>query len=72
MQFDDDVDFERDMPLTAADLEALARARQLRPLTTQAYLDWLTLMWRPDGEPRRLNTDADEPFTLEPTTPHTA
>lgn len=58
-----EVDFERDMPLTAADLEALARARQLRPMATQAYLDWLTLMWRPDRE-RRLNTDADEPFTL--------
>ncbi|HYC87953.1 MAG TPA: hypothetical protein VEO54_01980 [Thermoanaerobaculia bacterium] len=58
-----DVDFERDMPLTAEDLEALARARKLPPLTTEAYLDWLTLMWRPDGE-RRLNTDADEPFTL--------
>ena len=52
------------MPLTAADLEALARARQLRPLPTKAYLDWLTLVWRPDGEPRRFNTDADEPFTL--------
>lgn len=52
------------MPLTAADLEALARARQLRPLTTKAYLEWLTLMWRADGEPHRLNTDADEPFTL--------
>ena len=52
------------MPLTAADLEALARARQLRPLTTKVYLDWLTLMWRADGEPHRLNTDADEPFTL--------
>ena len=58
-----DVDFERDMPLTAADIEALDRARNLPPLTTKAYLDWLTLMWRPDGE-RRLNTDADEPFTL--------
>jgi hypothetical protein len=59
-----DVDFERDLPLTAADLEALARARQLRPLPTVEYLQWLTLMWRADGESRRLNTDADEPFTL--------
>lgn len=59
-----ELDFERDMPLTASDLEALARARQLRPLATDAYLDWLTLMWQPDGEPHRLNTDADEPFTL--------
>ena len=59
-----DVDFERDLPLTAADLEALARARNLRPLATDDYLQWLTLMWRAEGEPRRLNTDADEPFTL--------
>ncbi|HVG23574.1 MAG TPA: hypothetical protein VND45_05425 [Thermoanaerobaculia bacterium] len=59
-----DLDFDRDMPLTAADLEALARARDLRPLTTAAYLEWLTLMWRADGEPHRGNTDSDEPFTL--------
>ncbi|HVE73323.1 MAG TPA: hypothetical protein VNI54_18285 [Thermoanaerobaculia bacterium] len=59
-----DVDFERDLALTTADLEALARARNLRPLGTDAYLEWLTLMWRADGEPHRLNTDADEPFTL--------
>ena len=52
------------MPLTAADLEALARARQLRPLPTAAYLEWLTAMWRPDMEPHRINTEADEPFTL--------
>ncbi len=52
------------MPLTTADLEALARARKLRPLGTSDYLAWLTLMWRPDGEPHRLNTDSDEPFTL--------
>jgi hypothetical protein len=58
-----DVDFERDMPLTKADIEALDRARQLPPLPTNDYLDWLTLMWRPDHE-RRLNTDTDEPFTL--------
>jgi len=59
----DEVDFERDMPLTAEDIEALARSRQLRPLPTDVYLAWLTLMWRPDGE-HHLNTDADEPFTL--------
>lgn len=58
------------MPLTAADLEALALARQLPPLPTEMYLEWLTLLWRPDGQPRRLNTDADEPFTLEPTPAH--
>jgi hypothetical protein len=57
----DRLDFERDMPLTSADLEALARARQLRPLQTDAYLDWLTLMWRKD---QREPVAFDEPFTL--------
>jgi hypothetical protein len=60
-----DVDFERDMPLTAADIEALARARFLRPLPTDEYLQWLSLMRQPHGQPpHRDNTDADEPFTL--------
>jgi hypothetical protein len=57
-----DVDFARDMPLTSADLEALARARQLRPLRTDVYLDWLTLMWRKDQVPEPFVFD--EPFTL--------
>ena len=60
-----DVDFERDMPLTAADIEALARARNLRPLTPGEYQRWVDMMSEINGEPpRRLNTDADEPFTL--------
>jgi hypothetical protein len=59
-----DVDFELDMPLTAADLEALARARILRPLPTDAYLEWLTLMSVTAPPERRLNTDSDEPFEL--------
>jgi hypothetical protein len=59
-----DVDFERDMPLTPADLEALARSRDLRPLSTQAYLDWLTLMSATSKPVPRLNTDSDEPFEL--------
>lgn len=59
-----DVDFERDLPTTAADLEALARARNLRPLATDAYLDWLTLMAATTKPIRRLNTDEDEPFEL--------
>ncbi len=57
-----DLDFERDMPLTAADLVALARARHLRPLKTEVYLDWLTLMWRRDQS--RDTLPFDEPFTL--------
>ena len=59
-----DVDFERDMPLTAADLEALDRATRLPPLATEAYLKWLTLMSAGLRPVRRLNTDADEPFEL--------
>ena len=59
-----DVDFERDLPTTAADIEALARARNLPPLPAQAYLDWLTLMSKASESDRRLNTDHDEPFQL--------
>jgi hypothetical protein len=59
-----DVDFERDMPLTAADLEALARSRNLRPLSTEAYLDWLTLMSATSKPVPRLNTASDKPFEL--------
>jgi len=59
-----DIDLERDMPLTAADLEALARARQLRPLPTMAYLEWLTLLSKAHPSQHELNTDSDEPFTL--------
>lgn len=58
-----DVDFERDLPLTAADVEALARARDLPPLTTESYLDWLTLM-RVNPASRETNSDSDEPFEL--------
>jgi hypothetical protein len=59
----DELDFERDMPLTADDIEAFQRARHRGPLSPDVYLEWLTLMWRPDGE-HHLNTDDDEPFTL--------
>ncbi len=56
------LDFDRDMPLTSEDLEALAGSRQLGPLPTDAYLEWLTLMWRKD--PSREIVIFDEPFTL--------
>ncbi|MDQ3282886.1 MAG: hypothetical protein M3Q69_15905 [Acidobacteriota bacterium] len=59
-----DVDFERDMPLTSADIEALARARKLRPLPTTEYLDWLTLMTENGVARRETNSDSDEPFEL--------
>jgi hypothetical protein len=60
-----DFDLERDNPLTAADLEALARARNLRPLTPEDYQAWVDLIEKHHGlPPRDGNTDADEPFTL--------
>jgi hypothetical protein len=59
-----DVDFERDLPTTPADIEALARARQLPPMSTVDYLAWLTLMTSGERPVPRLNTDDDEPFTL--------
>jgi hypothetical protein len=34
-------DLERDLPLTAADIEALARARKRTPLDFEKYLRWL-------------------------------
>lgn len=61
-----DVDFERDVPTTPEDIEALWRARRsMRPLSTAAYLEWITVM--SEGyvrEPWRDNTDDDEPFEL--------
>lgn len=59
-----DIDFERDMPATAADIEALARARDLRQLDTESYLAWLTLISLTTKRVQRLNTDSDEPFEL--------
>jgi hypothetical protein len=59
-----DVDLERDMPLTLADIDALERGRRLRPLPTADYLRWLTLMSTTIEAEHRLNTDEDEPFTL--------
>jgi hypothetical protein len=59
-----DVDFERDLPTTAEDVEALARARQHRPLPTDVYLKWLTQMSEGPRSTPRLNTDSDEPFEL--------
>lgn len=59
-----DLDLERDMPLTAADLEALDRARVLRPLSAEDYQRWVDLIEKYHGVRHWLNTDSDEPFTL--------
>lgn len=61
------LDFDRDMPLTSADLEALARSRDLRPLSPEKYQEWVDLIVKHHGiarKPREINTDDDEPFTL--------
>lgn len=53
------------MPLTDADIAALDQARERAPLSTEAYLEWLSLM-RAANPPRErvLNSDADPPFEL--------
>ncbi len=59
------LDFERDMPLTSADLEALARARQLKPLSAEEYQRWVDLIEKYHGARERDgNSITDEPFTL--------
>jgi hypothetical protein len=58
-----EIDLERDMPLTSADLEALARARVPRELPTDEYLHWLSLMSR-TGLVLEKHSHSDEPFTL--------
>jgi hypothetical protein len=59
-----DLDFERDMPLTSEDLEAMARSRRLRPLSGEEYQRWVDLLALHHPPERRLNTDSDEPFEL--------
>lgn len=60
-----DLDLERDMPLTEADIEALDRARRLRPMSAEAYQAWCDLVFRyHPPAPRDTNSDDDEPFTL--------
>ncbi len=60
-----DVDFGRDVPTTAADVEALLKARQLRPLTFAQYVEWVTSIVG-DKRPasRETNRDTDKPFEL--------
>ena len=61
------VDFGRDVKTMPADLEALARARQLRPLTAEEYQQWVDLVAKHHPfamKDRETNHDTDEPFTL--------
>jgi hypothetical protein len=58
-----DVDFERDVPTTQEDIEALRRARLLPKLPDDVYLRWLSQlsMHRP---PRHEPPPSAPPFTL--------
>ncbi|HEY0140144.1 MAG TPA: hypothetical protein VGF48_04555 [Thermoanaerobaculia bacterium] len=58
-----DLDFDRDLPTTAADVEALERARDLKKLPDEVYLEWLELLSRV-APPREPGKYPDEPFTL--------
>lgn len=59
-----DLDLERDIPTTEADIAALERARTLRPLSPDEYQRWANLIEKHHPQPHRNNSDADEPFEL--------
>lgn len=59
-----DLDFDRDLPTTAADIEALDRARNLAKLPDDVYLEWLELMSR-NAPPRERDEFPSEPFVLD-------
>lgn len=59
----DSFDLERDLPLTAADIAALDRAREIPPLDFEKYLEWLSLMTA-NGSKRPHTTFPDAPFEL--------
>jgi hypothetical protein len=56
-------DFERDMPLDEAALEALDRARELPPLSFEQYLEFLNALTAGKPAPRDISGPS-EPFTL--------
>jgi hypothetical protein len=58
------VDFERDLHLTAADQLALNRARQLPPMTFGEYLNWLSELTRGEKPSREITPIDAEPFEL--------
>jgi hypothetical protein len=61
---DDDFDLERDLPLTAADIEALERASHIPPLGFEKYLQWLSEMTAVAPERPRQDSWPDTPFEL--------
>jgi hypothetical protein len=60
---DSDFDLERDLPLTAADIEALDRARNIPRLGFEKYLEWLSEITAHPSDRRRLSWP-DIPFEL--------
>jgi hypothetical protein len=61
---DDDFDLERDLPVTAADIEALNRARNIPPHGFEKYLQWLSEITAIAPEGRRRVSWPDSPFEL--------
>jgi hypothetical protein len=61
-----EIDFERGVPTTPADVEALRRVRLRRRLSTEDYLSALARLPAPPGELRqaRKRAGAAEPFRL--------
>jgi hypothetical protein len=63
-----DFDLDRDLPTTAADVEALHRLSQSRPMATDDYLRFLASFAPPTAEALRQKPGpCGEPFTLYPT-----
>jgi len=56
--------FEIDVPTTAADNEALWRARQLNGMSADEYLQFLLTFTENLPASRETNSDSDEPFEL--------
>jgi hypothetical protein len=59
----DGFDLELGLRLTAADLEALDRARDIQPLDFEKYLQWLNEITA-GGRQRRELAPPDSPFEL--------
>jgi hypothetical protein len=62
-QGDNGFDLERDLPLTAADMEALDRARNIPRLGFEKYLQWLSEITAHTSDRRRMRWP-DLPFEL--------
>ncbi|HEY0159029.1 MAG TPA: hypothetical protein VGF28_17215 [Thermoanaerobaculia bacterium] len=56
--------FETDVPVTAADNEALWRARRLNEMSPEEYLEFLVTFTENVPASRETNSDSDEPFEL--------